>query len=415
MLDSYWLDAIQFLANHLTEDDVVLAPNGFTNHLQGNAISHYRTTFLGLTDQFFSLIVLHKGMLRRIQPDFLSAVDKRFVPVFVNEVFVILARSPHRFDPIPPDSPHLQAYQNAREAMHRQSRSSGESLLSLDCSSPASRPDDGAPSLPRREFVPNIDVLLCSYRKCGRTWLRFILSCYINERCGLGHPPSRDTMGILVPSFKVMDEVPLDTICTHHYAGKHGLRAIAASHQNYSNPNAPKILAPKDIIFLFRSVGDVLVSQYFERVFRRDFHPRESVWAFIQDERLLEAYVEYLNAWADNLEHHRHMTLTYEELRRDTAGAVSKVLTFIGTDVDVTVLEHAITLSSFENMQKMERKELGLAERSDETASLRTRRGKIGGYRDYLSDEAVSAIRQYCGDRLSPKAKELFDRHHLDR
>jgi len=268
--------------------------------------------------------------------------------------------------------------------------------------------------LPQREFVPDVDILLCSYRKCGRTWLRFMLSCYINALCQLGHPPSRETMGILVPTFKLVDEVPLETICLNQYVGKFGLRAIAASHQNYSNPNAPQILAGKEIIFLFRSVGDVLVSQYFERVFRRDFRPRDSIWSFIREEGLLTAYVDYLNAWADHLDRHRHITLTYEELRHNTTDTVACILEFIGADVDMKTLERAIYLASFENMQNMERKEIGLADSSKETASLRTRRGKIGGYRDYLNQDAVNAIRQYCCDRLSNKAMALFQQHQLD-
>ncbi len=404
VVDQLWLSAIQFLEQHLNRDDVLLAPNAFKEHFEDRQISNYRSTSLGLTEQFFSLMVIHKGMLDRVQPSFLNGVEHFFIPVFANEVFVIFARSPDRFAPVPLDSPHLKAYWDARREMQAAATSSSleQSPLHHDKTSPI------------REFIPDIDMLLCSYPKCGRTWLRFILSCYINERCRLGYPPNRETMGILVPSFKVGEEIPRDAIQTQKYVGHYGLRAIAASHQNYSNPNAPKLLAGKDIIFLFRSVFDVLVSQYFERVFRRNFPARGTVWAFIQDEKLLEMYVDYLNAWADNLCHHRHFTLTYEELRHDTAGTVTHLLAFIGTDVDQEVLAKAIALSSFENMQNMERRELGLSDAPDKTAQLRTRRGKIGGYQDYLSDDEIQTIRHYCGDRLSQDAKELFKRHTLD-
>jgi alcohol sulfotransferase len=404
VVDQLWLSPIQFLGRHLNRDDVLLAPNAFKEYFEERQVSNYRATSLGLAEHCFSLVVVHKGMLDRIQPTLLDAVDRTFVPVFANEVFVIFARSPDRFPPIPPESPHLQAYWDTRREMQALLQSSDAS---------AQQSPQNSQTQPIREFIPDIDVLLCSYPKCGRTWLRFILACYINERCGLGYPPTRETMGILVPFFKVGEEIPLDAIRIDQYLGKHGLRAIAASHQNYSNPNAPKLLAGKDIIFLFRSVFDVLVSQYFERVFRRNFPARGSVWAFIQDEKLLEMYVDYLNAWADNLHYHRHLTVTYEELRHDTAGTVARILEFTGTDVEPELLSRAIALSSFENMQKMERKELGLSDTSEATASLRTRRGKIGGYQDYLSEDEIKIIRQYCGDRLSPKARELFERHNL--
>lgn len=409
MLDSYWLTAIQFLAAHLKDEDTVLAPNAFKEHFGHPKISNYRATFLGLPEQFFSLAVVHKGTLNRIQPSFLEAIDASFVPVFANEVFVIFSRSFERFSHISPDSPHLKAYWDERQQMTASTHVSEPSNLN-----DASTSDNIEKTPLMLGFVPDIDVLLCSYRKCGRTWLRFILSFYINELCQLNYVPSWETMWTLVPPFKLIEAIPLETIRIDHYAGKQGLKAIAVSHHNYATPNAPAILDGKDIIFLFRSVGDVLVSQYFERVFRRDFHPRDSVWAFIQAEQLLEAYVNYLNAWASNIDNHRHLTVTYEEMKRDTAGAVSRILHFIGADVDNDVLAHAIELSSFDSMQKMERKELGMSETSNETASLRTRRGKIGGYRDYLSDEAVSTIRRYCGDRLSPKARQLFDQHQLN-
>jgi alcohol sulfotransferase len=412
--DPFWLSAIEFLTCSLHKEDVVLAPNALRSSLQGCRFKNYQTTFYGGDVQAFDVAVVHKGMTDRIEPAALNAIDRSFVPVFANEVFVIFAKAAPSEAWVNSTSEHLQAYWESRA--HRQDEQPIEQCADHSTFGKIERPIIQPSSQEMsRDFVPNIDVLLCSYRKCGRTWLRFILSFYINELCQLGYPPSRDTMVILVPSFKIVeDDVPLASIQTEQYSGKRGLRAIAASHQNYGNPNAPSILAGKDIIFLFRSVCDVLVSQYFERVFRRDFRPRDTIWQFIQEEHLLEAYVDYLNAWAYYLDRHRHIILTYEEMKHDIFHASVRVLEFMEVEVDLKVLAHAIELSSFDSMQKMERQELGLDDASDQTARLRTRRGKIGGYRDYLDENAVHTIRQYCEDNLSVSAKAMFEAHNLD-
>ncbi|MEL6319778.1 MAG: sulfotransferase domain-containing protein, partial [Cyanobacteria bacterium J06626_14] len=404
-LDLYWLNTIEFVTRCFQQDETVLAPNILKDYLQGCQFKGYQTTFQGTLPHSLSGAVVHKGMIDQIAPAVLGVIDQLFIPVFANEVFVVFSRVAYLDAGVEPHSKHLQAYWNLRAQQ--------QSVI-------GSKQVDGHLSkqelvgISTRTFVPNIDVLLCSYRKCGRTWLRYMLAFYINERCQLGYEPSLDTMVMLVPPFTVTHKVPLDSIQTSRYAGKLGLKAIAASHQSYDNPQAPKNLKGKDIIFLFRAVCDVLVSQYFERVFRRGAQPRETVWAFIQSELLLEAYVSYLNAWADNLEHHRHLILTYEEMKADTTSVVCQVLQFIGTDIDRDALTHAIHLSSFEQMQQMERREMGLESTSAETNLLRTRRGKIGGYRDYLSEEAVVSIRQYCEKNLSTKARTMFETHQLD-
>ncbi|MEM7771527.1 MAG: sulfotransferase domain-containing protein [Cyanobacteria bacterium P01_A01_bin.37] len=420
-LDSYWLTAIDFLKDRLQNDAAVLAPNEFKEHIQPCLFRNYRASFQGATAASFNIVVVHKGLIDRIQASLLDAIDQTFVPIFANEVFVIFSRSD---DPKAAEaargSSHLQAYWDMRSqesSVLLKGKSTPTSPTAFSSRThqhrePLATEESSPPFI--REFVPDIDVLLCSYRKCGRTWLRYMLAFYINERCGFGYEPSITTMVMLVPPFAVSHKVPLDIIQTERYAGEFGLRAIAASHQTYNNPNALKNLKEKDVVFLFRSVCDVLVSQHFELVFRRGFQPRETIWEFIQTEHLLESYVTYLNAWADNLDNHRHLILTYEEMKANTVESVRRVLQFLGTNVDEDTLAHAVHLASFENMQKMERRDTGIDESSKDTSRLRTRRGKIGGYRDYLGDAAVATIRQYCKDNLSVKAKRMFDTHHID-
>ena len=92
------------------------------------------------------------------------------------------------------------------------------------------------------------------------------------------------------------------------------------------------------------------------------------------------------------------MLITYEDLHKNTSNAFSTVLNFIGeTEIDDNILEKSIKFCNFENLKKAEEKDLFnsfrlRAKSLKDTESFKVRKGKIGGYVDYLSKNDIEYI-----------------------
>jgi hypothetical protein len=84
-----------------------------------------------------------------------------------------------------------------------------------------------------------------------------------------------------------------------------------------------------------------------------------------------------------------------------------RVLHFIGIkDVQENTIKKAVEFASFENMRNMEitntspKSKLKPGDKND-PESYKTRRGKVGGYIDYLSSEEIEYLNQKMKTSLS--------------
>ena len=82
--------------------------------------------------------------------------------------------------------------------------------------------------------------------------------------------------------------------------------------------------------------------------------------------------------------------IRYEDCRSHTEAVFREVLTFIGIEaIDEGSFRHALQFSSFENMKKMEsarqfKNKILSAGNVEDPDSYKTRRGIVGGFKDYL-------------------------------
>jgi hypothetical protein len=113
----------------------------------------------------------------------------------------------------------------------------------------------------------------------------------------------------------------------------------------------------------------------------------------------------------------------YEDIHRDTVGVLRSILEFLDVEAEDRALVEVSRDRSFDKMRTSEAKG-DLAERygkilrpSDvnDPESFKVRKGKIGGYRDYLSDDDVA----YCDDLLQKceywsKLDKVFNENGLN-
>jgi Sulfotransferase domain len=247
-----------------------------------------------------------------------------------------------------------------------------------------------------------VDAFLVSYPKSGRTWLRYILSHYLAGYAQLGFEPDLATTFRVLPNFDLVPDRGLPA-----FVGKSDrLPLIAVSHLPY----APAVFQQRPAIMKVRNTCDVAVSSYFHQT-RQKRRFTGTIAEFIEHPLLgVPAIIAYLNGWAEALPERKHLVVSYERLKADPYKESAAVLDFLGVPVDRSLLEAAIAAGDFDRMRSLEVEE-GIPghvyDRNDGEA-LRMRKGKVGGYVEYLSAAQIGWIETMCESELSPAAQALF-------
>lgn len=248
------------------------------------------------------------------------------------------------------------------------------------------------------------DYTVVSFGKSGRTWLRVLLSRIYQLKHG----------------FKERHMIGFDNF---HYMNR-SIPKIFFTHDNYlkdytGNVDNKSDYYGKKVVLLARHPADIAVSQYFQWKYRmRDRkkklnkYPDESeisIFNFMQDlDSGLPKIVEFLNLWAEEANEISMLLVRYEDLRADTPAVLTSVLEFLGTPAKPDQISEAIDFASVENMRQLESKRVFWLHGSRMQAkdpsnpnTYKVRRAKVGGYRDYLTDEEITWIDSYISENLS--------------
>jgi Sulfotransferase domain len=246
------------------------------------------------------------------------------------------------------------------------------------------------------------DVFLVSYPRSGNTWTRFLLG------------------NLLYPDTPVTFSNIESRIPEIYFNRDRALRALPRprmlkSHESFQ-PHYPHV------IYVVRDPRDVAISFYHHNVKARnipDDYPMTSfVPRFVAGE-----FDQKFGSWRDNVlswislrgENPSFMMLRYEEMKRDTAGALLQVVAFLEhcsfrkIDSSPEALQRATELSSPERMRALEREEaaswvLTKSTRSDKPF---VRTAKAGGWKSQLARESVEAIESAWGDLMRNLGYEL--------
>jgi Sulfotransferase domain len=252
------------------------------------------------------------------------------------------------------------------------------------------------------------DVVVVSFGKSGRTWLRVMVSHL----------------------FRVMYRLPENAIMgfDNFHNLNRAVPKIFFTHDNYIKDftgdfSSKQPFYNKRVVLLARDPRDVAVSQFFQWKFRikpskvtiNNYPPQGSdisLFDFVMGDNGggMKAVTDYLNLWAAEADKVKafHL-LRYEDLRSNTREELRRLLGFMQVDATDAQVEAAVEYSSYENMKKMESKEQFrlaggrmMPRDKDNPDSYKVRRAKVGGYRDYFTDEEVAAIDARLAADLDP-------------
>ncbi len=263
------------------------------------------------------------------------------------------------------------------------------------------------------EKLQQADIVVVSFGKSGRTWLRVMMSHL----------------------FRVMYQLPKNAVLgfDNFHNLNNSVPKIFFTHDNYikdftGDTRSKMPFYDKRVILLARDPRDVAVSQFFQWKFRikptkvtiNNYPPQGSeicLFDFVMRDNggSMRAVTDYLNLWAEEVSRMENFhLLRYEDLRARPREEFRRLLDFMRVHATDAQLDAAVDYSSYENMKQMESaQQFRLAggrmmpRDKDNPDSYKVRRAKVGGYRDYFTDEEVAAIDRRLEETLAP----LFNYH----
>jgi hypothetical protein len=253
------------------------------------------------------------------------------------------------------------------------------------------------------------EAYVVSFPKCGRTWLRLMIGRALATHFAVD--ASVDEM-LALKSFSRR--------CA-------GVAPVSVTHEDRPHERTGAELARskerfrhKRVILLIRDVRDVMVSYYFQ-VSKRDRHRDangQDLDTFVRGERgSLDSFLTYYRIWADNRAIPREfMLLKYEDLKSDPVAQLRRVMHCVGVaDVTEATLQDAVQFAAFDNMRKLEssgenQRRMLQPGQKDDPESYKVRRGKVGGFRDYLTPETI----RYINERATAELPEFYGYQFAD-
>ena len=255
--------------------------------------------------------------------------------------------------------------------------------------------------------IAEAEVLLVSFGKSGRTWIRLMLSRFYQKRFGLpaGSFLEYDNLHRLDPA------IPRVFFTHGNY-----LRDYTGHWDHKCDFHG------KRIVLLVRDPRDVAVSQYFQ--WKNRMHPHKkwlndypphgaaiSLFDFVAWHPAgLTRMIEFLNLWSAELSHLEEvLVVRYEDMRRDPHAALGRILGFLGTPPQAEELRDAVDFAAFDNMRRLEQ-EGGVRARGRRLVpgrggshdAYKVRRAKVGGWRDYFDPAQQALLDARVAAELSP-------------
>jgi hypothetical protein len=237
------------------------------------------------------------------------------------------------------------------------------------------------------------DIYALSYPKAGRTWLRALVGKILADRLGISER-------------RILE--------TEFLTRRAGIPALGFDHDGSAMRfnvrwqdmrRERSAYAGKRVLLLGRDVRDNLVSAYFQATRRID------AWSgpiapFLRDDRYgVDKILAFYRIWSENQRvPAAFMFIRYEELHADTAGTLARVLPFFGIEAGADAIAAAVEYCRFENLKQGEaeqrfRGSALVPGRPGDPEAFKVRRGKVGGYTDYLSADDIAFIDSAVADR----------------
>jgi len=250
------------------------------------------------------------------------------------------------------------------------------------------------------------ELYFIGYPKTGNTWLRYMLGRYVQLLCGLAE----------IPLFDAADAWGRCELYCVGPAMQFTHRPLLWEKQRADDLTIDNVIRPFDrhrVVLLVRHPLDAIVSLWMQRRHRGKAGYDGTLADMLEDPVLgIEKFFRFYTLWDGNRSRPRGlMVIRYEDLRADPRGAFMNLLDYLGIPIKEEAFERAVADSDFDNMKQMELSGSAPRYRSSglnifatgDTSNidaLHVRRGKVGGYHDYLGADEITRLAERIAERL---------------
>ena len=254
----------------------------------------------------------------------------------------------------------------------------------------------------RHRGFRSTDVFLGSYPRSGSTWLRFTLFEMLTGRTANFESVNTSLRG---PG-------------THRLALPvlPGNGRFLSTHECYRADY-------RKAIYLVRDIRDVVSSEFWSEKERGVSYERfeDYLVHMLQGRKKYGSWQDHVRSWieSESAKNGTLMLIRYEDMRRDPGKIFAELLEFLGKKVEPDAICSAIANNS---LQKMRAKEDALHSMPESLKFPKrpprlsgegrfVRSGRVGGWRENLSDEQVSLIEHHAGSMLLRLGYPLISPH----
>jgi hypothetical protein len=244
-----------------------------------------------------------------------------------------------------------------------------------------------APPSAGREARPPADVYFLSYPKAGRTWLRALIGKALVDHYGM---PEKRLLNVF--ALTQAAGLPVAVFDHDNSAMLEGLRWDAI-------PQDRSFYRGKRVLLMGRDIRDNLVSAWFQATLRINVFWGPLSDFIRHDVYGVEKILAFYRLWWENRQVPAQFEfLRYEDLHRDPAGTLARVLAFMGAEnIPPATIAASVEYCRFENLRQAEAEDrfgsaLLRSGRDDDPESFKVRKGKVGNYGEYLSAEDIAYI-----------------------
>lgn len=251
-------------------------------------------------------------------------------------------------------------------------------------------------------LIEDVQNLIVSFPKCGRTWLRTILGRILQKQFNL--PESSILYLTDAPLPLQKENIPILLAYHDQHPQHRKFTEIEFDAEKY---------AGKNVLFMMRRPHDVMVSLYYHLKYRAKQECADRT-SFISEK--IKTYIRYCNVWYENRKvFNKFEIVTYEQMHTDCFSVVQKAIEVLFPEdlkIDESIILEAIQYSDFKKMKKLETSDKishhTLNSTGDDERAMKTRKGKIGGYKEELSEAEIANIDQVVQRDLNPELFELL-------
>jgi len=250
------------------------------------------------------------------------------------------------------------------------------------------------------------ELYFVGFPKTGSTWVRYMLGRYVQLHCNLLYLPlfdATDSMG-RCERFCVGPAMQF----THRPLRWDGQRATDLDYEKVVRP-----FQDKRVVLLIRHPLDTLVSLWMQRKHRGKENYTGELSDLLEDPIWgLEKYLSFYSLWFQHRDRVQDLLLLrYEDMRADARSVFAGLLKHLNIPQQVEPLGRAVADADFDSMNKMElsgdvpkyrssgQSIFASGDRNNADA-FHVRRGKVGGFYDYLQPKDADRLLELIDRRL---------------